>query len=123
VDIVIPGKNNLRLVDYAMMAQIDQLIRYGCLVWRTSGAFDHSKLLTVDDAWAYTGSSNLDPRSLRLNFELDTEIYDREIASWISARIDAAIATARPQTLEALKALPFTKRLRNKIIWLATPYL
>ncbi|OWT68819.1 MULTISPECIES: phospholipase D-like domain-containing protein [unclassified Achromobacter] len=123
VDIVIPGKNNLRLVDYAMMAQIDQLIRYGCLVWRTRGAFDHSKLLTVDDAWAYTGSSNLDPRSLRLNFELDTEIYDREIASWISARIDAAIANARPQTLEALKALPFTKRLRNKIIWLATPYL
>jgi cardiolipin synthase len=123
VDIVIPGKNNLRLVDYAMTAQLDQVIRWGCKVWRTTGMFDHAKLMTVDDAWSYAGSSNLDPRSLRLNFELDTEIYDRATARWIGARIDAAIETAVPQTLELLRAMPFTKRLRNKVIWLATPYL
>jgi cardiolipin synthase len=123
VDIVIPGKNNLRLVDYAMTAQLDQVIRGGCQVWRTTGPFDHSKLLTVDDAWSYTGSSNLDPRSLRLNFELDTEIYDRDVAQQISARIDNAISTAHLQTVEMLTALPFLKRLRNKVIWLATPYL
>jgi cardiolipin synthase len=123
VDIVIPGKNNLRLVDYAMTAQLDQVIRCGCQVWRTTGAFDHSKLMTVDDAWSYTGSSNLDPRSLRLNFELDTEIYDRAVAEWLGRRIDDAIATAVPQTLQLLDAMPFPKRLRNKVIWLATPYL
>lgn len=50
VDIVIPGKNNLRLVDYAMTAQLDQVVRTGCRVWRSHGAFDHSKLMTVDDA-------------------------------------------------------------------------
>jgi cardiolipin synthase len=123
VDIVIPGKNNLRLVDYAMTAQLDQVIRCGCQVWRTTGMFDHSKLMTVDDAWSYTGSSNLDPRSLRLNFELDTEIYDRATARWISARIDEAIAAAVPQTLDLLRDISFPKRLRNKVIWLATPYL
>lgn len=123
VDIVIPGKNNLRLVDYAMTAQLDQVIRHGCHVWRTTGPFDHSKLMTVDDAWSYTGSSNLDPRSLRLNFELDTEIYDRDVAMWIGSRIDSAIATAHPQTLETLSQISFGKRLRNKVIWLATPYL
>ncbi|AOB30433.1 cardiolipin synthetase [Bordetella sp. H567] len=123
VDIVIPGKNNLRLVDYAMTAQLDQVIRWGCKVWRTTGMFDHSKLMTVDDAWSYTGSSNLDPRSLRLNFELDTEIYDCATARAISARIDATIAAAIPQTLETLRAVPFLTRLRNKVIWLATPYL
>jgi len=123
VDIVVPDRNNLRLVDYAMSAQLDQVIRCGCHVWRATGAFDHSKLMTVDDAWTYAGSSNLDPRSLRLNFELDTEIYHRPTAIWVSARIDAAIANARPETLETLAAQPFAKRLRNKIIWLATPYL
>lgn len=123
VDIVVPGRNNLRLVDYAMSAQLDQVIRCGCNVWRATGPFDHSKLMTVDDAWTYAGSSNLDPRSLRLNFELDTEIYHRDTAVWVSARIDAAIVRARPETLQTLAALPFAKRLRNKIIWLATPYL
>ena len=123
VDIVIPGKNNLRLVDYAMTAQLDQVVRTGCRVWRSQGAFDHSKLMTVDDGWAYVGSSNLDPRSLRLNFELDTEIYDVDVARWVGARIDAQVAGARRQTLEELLQAPFAKRLRNKVIWLATPYL
>lgn len=123
VDIVIPGKNNLRLVDYAMTAQLDQVVRTGCRVWRSRGAFDHSKLMTVDDGWAYVGSSNLDPRSLRLNFELDTEIYDPQVACWIGARIDALVANARRQTLDELQQAPFAKRLRNKVIWLATPYL
>src|SRR3546814_1920315 len=48
VDIVIPGRNNLRLVNYAMTAQLDQIVRTGCRVWRAAGAFDHSKLMTVD---------------------------------------------------------------------------
>lgn len=123
VDIVIPGKNNLRLVDYAMTAQLDQVVRTGCRVWRSQGMFDHSKLMTVDDGWAYVGSSNLDPRSLRLNFELDTEIYDPTVARWIGAKIDALVGGARRETLEHLQQAPFAKRLRNKVIWLATPYL
>jgi len=123
VDIVIPGSNNLRLVNYAMMAQMDQVVRTGCRVWRAHGPFDHSKLMTVDDAWSYVGSSNLDPRSLRLNFELDTEVYDPELARWIGTRIDARIAQAQRVTLEALRDKPFLRRLRNRVIWLASPYL
>lgn len=123
VDVVIPGKNNLRLVSYAMDAQLDQIVRTGCRVWRSSGPFDHSKLLTVDGAWSYVGSSNLDPRSLRLNFELDTEVYDHGIATWVGDRIDGKIANAKQVTLESLYKQTFIKRLRNKVIWLASPYL
>ena len=123
VDIVIPGANNLRMVDYAMTAQLDQVIRTGCRVWRNAGTFDHSKIMTVDDAWAYIGSSNMDPRSLRLNFELDTELYDRATAVQLSERIDAAIADSTRVTLGSLYRLPFVKKLRNKLIWLASPYL
>ena len=123
VDIVIPGRNNLRLVNYAMTAQLDQVIRNGCRVWRTRGPFDHSKLITIDGAWSYVGSSNLDPRSLRLNFELDVEIYSRAMARELEQRIDAEIEGADAVTIEELAALPFLKRLRNKIIWLASPYL
>lgn len=123
VDIVIPGRNNLRLVNYAMTAQLDQVIASGCRVWRAKGNFNHSKLLTIDGAWSYVGSSNLDPRSLRLNFELDMEIYSPETAQQIENLIDAEIQDAEVVTLETLRALPFRKRLRNRIIWLASPYL
>ncbi|HEY9281379.1 MAG TPA: cardiolipin synthase [Eoetvoesiella sp.] len=123
VDIVIPGRNNLRLVNYAMTAQLDQVIRYGCRVWSARNNFNHSKLITIDGAWSYVGSSNLDPRSLRLNFELDVEIYSRDTARDLEDLIDSEIELAEPVTLQSLAAMPFRKRLRNKIIWLASPYL
>jgi len=123
VDIVIPGRNNLRLINYAMTAQLDQVVRTGCRVWRARGNFDHAKLMTVDSAWSYIGSSNLDPRSLRLNFELDVETYDRDVAAWIEQRIDAQIPHARRETLATLQARPFAKQLRDRVIWLASPYL
>ena len=123
VDIVIPGRNNLRLVNYAMTAQLAQVLEGGCRVWRCRKNFDHSKLLTIDGAWSYVGSSNLDPRSLRLNFELDMEVYDRALAERLARRIDADIEQSERVTLESLNAMPYLKRLRNRIIWLASPYL
>ncbi|CAM5219385.1 Cardiolipin synthase OS=Castellaniella defragrans OX=75697 GN=HNR28_002930 PE=4 SV=1 [Castellaniella defragrans] len=123
VDIVIPGRNNLRLVGYAMTAQLAQIIRGGCRVWRSRASFDHSKLCTVDDGWSYVGSSNLDPRSLRLNFELDMEVYNRALAAQIAQRIDREIARSDAVTLQSLDSMPYLKRLRNRVIWLASPYL
>lgn len=123
VDIVIPLANNLKLVDYAMTAQLDQVLRHGCRVWRARGPFDHSKLFTIDGIWSYLGSSNIDPRSLRLNFELDVEVHDPGLAGWIEQRLRARIADAEPETLETLAARPAWKRVRNRLVWLASPYL
>lgn len=123
VDIVVPARNNLRLVDFAMTAQFDQLVAAGCRIWRGAGSFDHSKLMTVDSRWALVGSSNMDSRSLRLNFEMDVEIFDEQVAGEIDRETERRMGTASRETLETLRARPFLKRLRNRIVWLASPYL
>ena len=123
IDIVVPSANNLLLVDRAMTAQFDQVLRSYCRVWRAQGPFDHSKLLVVDSTWAFVGSSNLDPRSLRLNFEIDLEVLDAGFAARIEKRIEAAIASAAEVTLESLRAKPFPERLLNRVLWLGSPYL
>ncbi|MFD2054162.1 phospholipase D-like domain-containing protein [Mesorhizobium calcicola] len=123
IDIVVPAVNNLFLVDHAMAAQFDQVLKHYCRVWRTEGPFDHSKLLSIDGVWAYVGSSNLDARSLRLNFEIDLEILDASFASEIEARIGSALACAVPVTLDALRARPFLIRLFDRVLWLGSPYL
>lgn len=123
VDIVIPQANNLRLVDYAMTAQLDQVLRHGCRVWRAHGPFDHSKLFCVDGVWSYIGSSNLDPRSMRLNFEIDMEVHDPALATWIETRLRARMAHARQVTFETLASRPWLERLRNRVVWLASPLL
>ena len=123
IDIVVPAVNNLVLVDRAMTAQFDQMLKNYCRIWRSTGPFDHSKLFAIDGAWAYVGSSNLDPRSLRLNFEIDVEVLDHGFAGGIEARIDAAIETAEPVTLAALRARSYPIRLIDRLIWLGSPYL
>lgn len=123
IDIVVPAVNNLFLVDRAMTAQFDQVLKHYCRVWRKEGPFDHSKLLSIDGVWAYVGSSNLDARSLRLNFEIDLEILDTGFASEIETRIGSAIASAVPVTLDSLRARPFLIRLFDRVLWLGSPYL
>ncbi|MBZ7921432.1 cardiolipin synthase [Ensifer adhaerens] len=123
VDIIVPAVNNLLLVDRAMTAQFDQVLKGHCRVWRAEGAFNHSKLLVVDERWAYVGSTNLDPRSLRLNFEFDLEVLDDGFAHTISGMISDVLASAEPVTLEALRAKPLFDRLANRVLWLGSPYL
>ncbi|MFD2238105.1 phospholipase D-like domain-containing protein [Aureimonas populi] len=123
VDIVVPANNNLFLVDRAMLAQFDQVLKNYCRIWRRPGAFDHSKLLCVDGVWAFIGSSNLDPRSLRLNFEIDMEVLDAQFAGDIDQRIAEAIEGAEAVTLEGLRARPFPIRLMDRLLWLGSPYL
>jgi cardiolipin synthase len=123
IDIVVPSANNLKLVDLAMTAQFDQLLKHGCRIWRASGAFNHSKLTVMDDAWSYVGSSNIDPRSLRLNFEVDIEVIDAEFADLIGHRIAAALSQAVEVKLDDLRARPFVQRLVERVTWLGSPYL
>lgn len=123
VDIVVPTSNNLVLVDRAMTAQFDQMLKNYCRIWRASGAFNHSKLLAIDGCWAYVGSSNLDPRSLRLNFEVDLEVLDCPFAEALERRIDLSISSATEVTLEGLRDRPFLIRLVERVLWLGSPYL
>lgn len=123
VDIIVPANNNLTLVDHAMTAQFDQILKSNCRIWRATGPFNHSKLLVIDDRWSYVGSSNLDPRSLRLNFEVDIEVIDEGFAGAVSERINEALENARQVKLEELRARSFLLRLFEKILWLASPYL
>jgi cardiolipin synthase len=123
VEIVVPLKNNLKLVEWAVYAKIGTLLSRGCRVFLTPPPFDHAKLMTVDGSWALIGSANWDPRSLRLNFELDVECYDADLARTLNGLIDARIAAATPLTPERLKARPLAVKLRDATAWLLSPYL
>lgn len=123
VEILIPRKSDLRLVRWATLGLLWQVLDGGCEVWQVEPPFDHSKLMVVDGEWATIGSTNLDPRSLRLNFELNLECYDAGLAREITALIDRRKARARRITAEDLQIRPFLLRLRDALARLAHPYL
>jgi cardiolipin synthase A/B len=123
VDIVLPAVNNMNLVKWASTALLWQVLQRGCRVWLSPPPFDHTKLMLVDDAWTLLGSANWDPRSLRLNFELDVECYDCELAATLVARTRAKIAASRRLRLEDVDGRSLPVKLRDGVARLFSPYL
>ena len=123
VDIVLPERNNLWLVQWACLGQIVQVLGCGCRVRLAPPPFDHTKLMIVDRAWVLFGSSNWDPRSLRLNFEFDVECYDAELARTLDDAVAKTIGRSRELTAAELRARPLAIRLRDGLARLLTPYL
>jgi cardiolipin synthase len=108
-------------MDWGTWAQLAPLLHAGCRVWTQPPPFNHSKLMSVDDSWCFVGSSNLDMRSLRLNFELNVEIHDPVLATRVSELIVAR--QGRRVLLAQLQARPLLARLRDGAVRLIRPYL
>jgi cardiolipin synthase len=123
VDIVLPEKGNLSMVQWASTATLWQVLEHGCRIWVTPGPFDHTKLMTVDGAWSLLGSCNWDPRSLRLNFEFNVECYDQQLASEVEAVFEERRARARPLTLKEVDGRSIPVRLRDGVARMFSPYL
>jgi cardiolipin synthase A/B len=123
VDVVLPSEGNLTVVQWASMAQVWQVIEPGCRVFLSPPPFDHTKLMVVDETWAMVGSTNWDPRSLRLNFELNVECYDTTLASALDRMVQSRIDESRPLTMRDLARRPLLVQLRDGIARLFSPYL
>ncbi|HTU25829.1 MAG TPA: phospholipase D-like domain-containing protein, partial [Pirellulales bacterium] len=123
VDIILPGVNNLWLVQWAATAQLWQVLQRGCRVWLTPPPFDHAKLMVVDRLWTLLGSANWDPRSLRLNFEFNVECYDAELACRLQDWIDRKRSGAQQVSLEQVEGRSLPLQLRDGVARLLTPYL
>lgn len=121
VEVVIPAVGDHRFIDWAMRAHLDPLIRAGVYVYLDRGPFDHAKAMVVDDVWCFVGSANWDMRSFRLNFELNVEILDKDLA----ARIDGFIRDKMdlPLTAQDLEDRSLPVRLRDAGVRLLLPYL
>ena len=121
VQLVLPAANNHRLVAWAVRTHVRPLLQSGCRLWRAPPPFDHSKLMTIDGKWSLVGSANWDMRSLRLNFELDIEVYHTAIVGQIDRLIDARRGT--PITAASLAALKLPAKLIDGGARLMLPYL
>ena len=124
VDVVLPERGNLPLVQWAQTAQLWQVLERGCRVWLTPPPFDHTKLMVVDGAWTLLGSANWDPRSLRLNFELQRGVLRRATSRAASRRSRrSGSRKARRLTLAEVDARPLAVKLRDGVARLLSPYL
>ena len=123
VDVLLPSRTYPPVIAWAARHGMDTLLAHGVRVHEQPPPFDHTKLLLVDDYYVLMGSTNLDPRSLKLNFELCVEVYDCRLNERLRQAMDRRVARARPVTPDALRNRSLPVRLRDAACWLFSPYL
>jgi cardiolipin synthase len=69
------------------------------------------------------GSANLDPRSLRLNFEMVIETFDQPFVQKLNAYFDDILQRSSETSLQEVDSRPLPIRVRDSLCWLFSPYL
>jgi cardiolipin synthase A/B len=123
VNVITPQKNNIPFVRWAAHTIYPQLIEKKVKVYESTGHFDHSKFMTVDGLWSLIGSTNWDPRSLRLNFEFNLACFDDLLAAELNQHFNSKLPEAHLMTLKELSSASLPVRLRNGFVRLFIPML
>ncbi len=123
VEVILPEKNNLPFVSWANRALLREMLECGVGFYYQPPPFSHSKLFVVDESYSLIGSSNWDDRSLKLNFELDLEVYDPAFAQKLSGHFNEVLGKAREITLAEIVKDPISEKFRNSLVKLFSPYL
>ncbi len=84
VRILVPEVIDHRLPWLAAFAYFDEIRECGVKVMRYTDGFLHQKAFVVDDTLAAVGTTNLDNRSFRLNFEAMALFFDERAAMAVS---------------------------------------
>ncbi|KAA3606805.1 MAG: cardiolipin synthase [Planctomycetota bacterium] len=123
VELILPETNNIPPVAWATQAMLWELVETGVRVFYQPGPFVHTKLFLVDEHYAQIGSANLDPRSLRLNFEFNLEVYSPAFVEQLLLHFDSVRDASQEMTLAILDGRPIQTRLRDSFAKLFSPYL
>lgn len=95
VDLLLPAQSNHLLSDIARGRALRALALAGGRIWLAPHML-HTKLAVIDDALALAGSTNLDSRSLFLNYELMAAFNEALDIERFAAWFDRECVSARP---------------------------
>jgi cardiolipin synthase len=123
VTLILPAKNNSRMVDLAGKAVFADLLEAGVRIAAFKGGLLHTKSITVDGEFALFGSVNMDMRSLWLNFELSLLIYDPETTILMRRMQQGYLEDSDPVSLDAWRQRSFARRFIENAVHLLAPLL
>jgi cardiolipin synthase len=122
VRILLPDRADHRIMWMAAHAYFDEIRAAGVEIWRYTEGFMHQKVILVDDDLAAVGTTNMDNRSFRLNFETMALLFDTAFASRVDAMLQRDFARAYRLT-KGLREQPLAVRVGAPVARLFAPIL
>ncbi len=113
VRLLLAGKSDVRLMSLATQSLYRGLVQSGVEVFEYQPQILHAKTMVLDDI-VYIGSSNLDPRSLRINFEIMLRIKDPTLAAVARAQFEADLLHSRAVRLADTTRFSWWSRVQQR---------
>jgi cardiolipin synthase len=123
VQILLPGVNNIKPAHWASRNILRQVLANDIPIHYQPPPFIHSKLLLIDSNYSLIGSANMDPRSLRLNYELGVELFSAPVNAQLATYFEGRKALSHPVMEDEISKRPLLEQLRDSLAWLFSPYL
>ena len=88
VEVMVSAKSDIPLTPDCVYYTVHKLMKRGAKVWLYQPGFHHSKIMMVDGRFCTVGSTNLDARSLRFDYEENAVIIDRNTTQELDRMFD-----------------------------------
>lgn len=123
VEIMIPGKSDIPFTPDAAFYTANKLRKKGAKIYVYNGGFHHSKIMMVDSLFCTVGSTNLNSRSLRYDYEVNAFIFDKETTHELNTMFEHDKLDSTLFTKEEYKKRSGWKRFVGWFANLFTPFL
>ena len=123
VALILPEKNDSRLVHYTCRSQFDELLEAGVRIFKFKGGLLHTKSAVVDSEISLFGTVNLDIRSFWLDFEVTLCVYDLQFAERLRALQQKYIENSVEVDPAVWRNRPTTERFKENLARLCSPLL
>lgn len=119
VRLLLPGKSDVPIVQWAARAAYARLLSAGVRVWEYQPRMLHAKTMVADHDWATLGTANLDYRSLFVNDEINLVSTDGRLNALLATQFALDLDDAREIVECAWKNRPAIWTIAEAIGWWA----
>ncbi|OAM29039.1 MULTISPECIES: cardiolipin synthase [Eikenella] len=123
VVLILPRRNDSRLVRYASSAYYQPLLDAGVKLKMYGGGLLHTKAVVVDGRFALFGTVNMDMRSFYLNLEVSLALYSPESVAAVAALLEGYLKNCEEVELKKWQQRPRIRRFAERCVRLASPLL
>ena len=123
VKIMIPNKPDHLFVYWATYAYIGEVLDCGAKCYTYEKGFLHAKTIVIDDTICSVGTANFDMRSFKLNFEINSFIYDTTVSQNLSQIFKEDLEDSKELTKALYKNRGVVVKFKESISRLISPIL
>jgi cardiolipin synthase len=121
VRLMVPANPDTLFVSTAAESYYEGIMRSGVKIYALENAFLHTKVIVCDDFLTVAGSANMDFRSFEHNFEINTYLYDAQLACRMKTIFLNDQENCRQILMREWKKRSFLKKLWQSTLRLLSP--